>query len=934
MSAIDTAISIAEQLLRRPDEPEQSPSPEDIRDIAQRVVEMLRGLPDSPVDLERLVRELESRFSIWIGSSTALDDFRNHIEWLAGRRNDIEWRFWTRYERLLAERKLWAPATISRLDQTTDQVLSRLEDPQREGRWDRRGLVVGQVQAGKTSHYTGLICKAADSGYRVIVVLAGSTNNLRSQTQLRLDEGFLGFDSRITRKFDKSSPRVGVGNFLPREGKPPVAHTGTNSEDNGDFSTRVAQSFGIQPGGADPLLLVVKKNKTVLENLRDWARGFQSVRDPEHGHPIQRGIPLLLIDDEADYASINTRPLFVESNTTETVETEPATINRLIREILNSFEQSAYVGYTATPFANIFIYPGTDHEVYGEDLFPRDFILQLPSPSNYFGAPALFGHQADHNVGIEESIGLPLIRTVDDADPWIPLKHKKQWIPGPLPSSLEDALLMFLIATSVRRARGSNDVHNTMLVHVTRFVNVQAYIAEQLEQEVRRIRNRLRYGESGDGSVMGELRRLWKDDYLPTYEELLRDRPELRGELPPVSWSQVERELEATVARVDVLKVNGSASDALAYWNCPDGLYAIAVGGDKLSRGLTLEGLTISYYLRASRLYDTLMQMGRWFGYRPAYLDVCRIFTTAELQDSYRHLSLVEQELQRDFQEMADARRTPNDFGLKVRSHPGGLTISGAGKLRHGLDMEVSYAGRISESIVFSRHPDDLRFNIERLEKLLSANRDQGRRDKKDNWILTSVRGEEVASFLSGLRTPHGATKAVPAILARYIRAQIPSGELTHWTVVVVSNSAVPSELRYSLVGVVGGIGLTQRKEELEGPEPLRYTIGRLVNPPDEMIDLNAEQRQRALELTQAWHREHPDRSRYQSEPSQPGGPFIRKVREPENGLLLIYLLEETIKDTELPSVGFALSFPESTTAKSVKYKVNEVYQEEFFGDA
>lgn len=935
MNPLELAISITERMLRNPGQPDYMPRPEEIQKAAERVAQMLnQHQPDEPVDVERLVRELESRFSVWVGSATVLEDLHDHVDWLPASRNRIQWRFYTRYEDFLEDRKRWPPAMIHRLDETTDDVLSRLEDPGRNGKWDRRGLIVGQVQSGKTSHYTGLICKAADAGYRVVIVLAGMTNSLRSQTQLRLDEGFLGFDSRNSWRFKSSSPRVGVGFILPREGIPPIAHTGTNSQEDGDFSTRVALNFGIQPGGAEPVLLVVKKNKTVLENVRDWSRSFQSVPDSDRGHNVQKGVPLLLIDDEADYASINTRPLTDPTNSDDESETEPTTINRLIREILNSFEQSAYVGYTATPFANIFIPRTTDHSDYGEDIFPRDFILQLEAPSNYFGAPTLFGHEADRDIGIAESPGLPLVRDIMDSNGWIPPKHKKDHRPPAVPDSLEEALLSFLLAIAVRRARGQKNVHNTMLVHVTRFVDVQRHVAEQIGEEMRRIRNRLRYGERGRDSVIRRVEQLWGEDYLPTLDALQAADSVSTGDLTLVPWRDVRPELDEAAARIEILKVNGTAGDVLAYRDRPDGLYAIAVGGNKLSRGLTLEGLSVSYYLRGSQLYDTLMQMGRWFGYRPGYLDVCRVYTTAELREAYRHLSLVEEELQKDFIEMAEARRTPSDFGLKVRSHPGGLAITSAGKRRSGMNMEVSYAGSVSESIVFSKRTDDLRFNIERVERLLSQNQPLAKRDlDSGNWILREVPGAEIASFLEGLRMPSGATRAIPSILARYIRAQIPNGELTDWTVGLISNQSAGQEDRYPLTALGASIGLTHRSEVAELPDPERYTIRRLLNPPDEYLDLSEEEREQARDLTIRWHSAHPDKSRYQSTPTTPGGRFVRQVRKPRCGLLLIYLLDETV-DEGYPTVGFGVSFPASPTAKAIEYTVNEVYQEELFGDA
>jgi hypothetical protein len=321
----------------------------------------------SSFDVEGLRRDVESRSNVWVGSETTLDNNEGHVPWLQQRRDEIEWRHWHLYERLIEEVKHFAPTTVGRLDQLTDEILGRLEDPMREGAWDRRGLIVGHVQSGKTSNYSALIAKAADAGYRLIVVLAGRTNSLRSQTQLRLDEAFLGYDTRVFFESERvETRRMGVGTF---GGMVEWAMCGTNSQDNGDFNRGVAQKFGIVPGSGT-LLLVVKKNVSVLKNLIQWATSVAGQYDPERDTRVVRGVPLLLVDDEADDASVNTKPIADEHGVIDP-DLDPTETNRQIRRLLHSFEKVGYVGYTATPFANIFIHPGADSPTLGADLFPR-----------------------------------------------------------------------------------------------------------------------------------------------------------------------------------------------------------------------------------------------------------------------------------------------------------------------------------------------------------------------------------------------------------------------------------------------------------------------------------------------------------------------------------------------------------------------------------
>ena len=462
----ETIISIALQILQG----EDLPTTGKIRDTVHNVVKMFHGMNRyvdvGNVEEDRLVRKIETRCNVYIPAISTLDDIRDHQEWLSSRRAEIQWRFSERYKRYLENDSDMPPKAVQRLDDVTDEIIRRLEDPSRSGPWDRRGMVVGQVQSGKTSNYTSLICKAADVGYKLIVVLAGIHNSLRSQTQLRLDEGFLGFDTQQRCFYDPNNIRLGVGRL--RGAKLYHVHSLTNSSDRGDFNLKVAQQANVMIGGADPVLLVVKKNASVLKNCLKWATILQSNSRGNSKSQVL-GVPLLLIDDEADNASINTNPDLDENGNLDP-EMDPSRINGLIRRLLDSFEQSAYIGYTATPFANIFIADNVNNEEFGEDLFPRSFIINLQPPSNYLGPAKLFGLTTGTETDLETSSGLPLIRHVDDCWNWMPDKHKKEHRPDHLPQSVKQAIKAFVLTCAVRHVRGQAHMHNSMLIHVTRFI--------------------------------------------------------------------------------------------------------------------------------------------------------------------------------------------------------------------------------------------------------------------------------------------------------------------------------------------------------------------------------------------------------------------------------------------------------------------------------
>ncbi|WNG24480.1 hypothetical protein F0U62_10970 [Cystobacter fuscus] len=901
------------------------------------------------VDRDRLIADLESSFSVWMGSSATLESNKDHVAWLPNAKAEIEWKFWKRYQRLL-QQKRWASTSIDRLNELTDETLGRLEAPNRRGMWSRRGLVVGHVQSGKTANYTGLICKAADAGYKIIIVLAGIHKSLRSQTQIRLDEGFLGYESKDDAVDGGRRKAVGVGLIDPSI----KADTITTRADDGDFKLSVRKNFHISPETLRlPLLFVVKKNARVLDNLNSWVGRSAQKKVSVDG--VERlmvaDVPLLVIDDEADHASIDTRSQEFDDDGRPDPDYDPTSINKQIRKLLHLFEKNAYVGYTATPFANIFIHEEGKTAGHGEDLFPRSFITNLAAPSDYVGPVRVFGLESGLIPGVETRKPLGLVRHItdyansvnlDERGGWMPPVHKKDHEPiyegrREIPPSLRDAIHSFVLVCAARRARGQISEHNSMLIHVTRFTDVQQKVFDQVKSTLKSLQNHVELGEeAGTTLELENLRRLWEEDFVPTSRSI--QEPGLRE----LSWNEVHSHLKAAIVAIKLKQINGTAGDVLDYEDHKaTGLSVIAVGGDKLARGLTLEGLSISYYLRASRMYDTLMQMGRWFGYRPGYLDLCRLYMPEELDEWFQHVTEASEELRQEFDKMAMVGGTPADYGLKVRSHST-LLVTSRVKMRNGTELQVSFAGDIIETTIFDPRPQALEHNlnvtVKFLEKLGKTKQgwEQSRPDGKEKWnhsyVWKDVPGAAVAAYLGMLQFHEASQKARGDLLSEFIKKQLLQDELTHWTVLLIGRNPDKDSCQENLAGLP--LTLTQRtlKNQEDTTKRNRYDIQRLVNPKDEAADLDEEAYAEALRLTkESFHRE---KGRRKEEPEVPSGPFIRYVRPKEKGLLILYPLDYGTKWTKetldanarIPPIGWAVSFPDSDTATTVSYRVNNVY--------
>ena len=679
-----------------------------------------------------ILARLRSHIVIQMDVGTYISDCSNgHQSWLPARRAETDFFFWERYKKYLEEEKKWNPRVTANLGKISDEILDLCGDPE-EPYFSVRGLVLGDVQSGKTANYTAICNKAADVGYRVIIVLAGMQENLRKQTQERLDAEFSGRRSEYyldpTIRQTIKNTAVGVGRHIASGTKKGVASFTSVTK---DFDSGVLRSCNLSIERVnDPVLLVVKKNKRILDNLISWLDANNTVNA---GGKID--LPLLLIDDEADNASVNTRDS----------DDDPTAINNCIRQLLGLFSKTTYLGITATPFANIFIDPRVD-----EDLFPSDFIYALSAPSHYIGADRMFGDDDERSCS-------HMIERIDreELELCLPPKHKSGFVVSKLPADLYEACNYFLLVNAVRDMRGDRGEHRSMMVHLSRFRSVQAQIADLLTMWLSQVNSDLRnYAQL----------HVDKAEKIASIHELhlVWDKYKL-SDAAGISWEKLLKSyLYKAIAPIDVREVNmNTGAASLDYFNHKkDGLRVIAVGGNSLSRGLTLEGLCVTYFHRNTRMYDTLLQMGRWFGYRPHYDDLVKVWLTEEMIDWYSQITRASAELKEEIAKMRNAQQTPRDFGLRVRQDPGALIVTARNKMRTAGDITcpITVSGQILETPRLKASPEILEEN-ERVFKAFvrdlakNGERVEGEERAQGYLFWQHVPGDAIAQLLGNFDT-------------------------------------------------------------------------------------------------------------------------------------------------------------------------------------
>ncbi len=869
--------------------------------------------------LSRISREKEEEtVSVMLGEEAANSNWWDEYRTA----NTSNLKFWNRYSKYLFEEKHWEKSAITKsIGNPTDMLLNAIADPNKVVAQEKRAMVVGYVQSGKTANYIGLINKALDAGYKYIIVLAGIHNNLRSQTQSRIDEEVLGYETsseaRQKQRERAEKNRIGVGTIYNAG----FVQTLTFRDESGDFSKKNS-SWDTHPDV--PTIIVTKKIKSTLTNLIENIESKQVVKQDENGHFVMPAkYPLLLIDDEADQASVNTGYDY-DDNGNIIDEYDVKTINRLIRNLLNHFECKSYVGYTATPYANIFIpndltVAGGD---LGNDLFPADCIISLPKPYRYIGANEFFGYGTED----EEPKPMPLVRKIKD-EKFVDVKKKTI---GELPDSLKKAMKCFLISIAIRNCRGDLYKPNTMLIHVARIKNMHKQLARKVSEYF--------FDElqsmiiDGDSETKTEIYDLIRTEYFPISEKMREDFSKYMEGAEDVDADRIYKEIVRLMNenKIKINVINGDSKDVLCYKDHEGEEYnVIAIGGDKFSRGLTLEGLSISYFTRESKYYDTLMQMGRWFGFRTKYADLCRVFITETIYRWFARIAFATDNLRNQIAYMCDEKAKPRDFGLRVATHPE-LKISSPKKVKSGTMQQLNF----SATLTVTR---DIDVNIEMYdsnyravnhlfsyaEKILTAEEHfakLGRKTDTKHYFIENVNSNRIIEFFRTFQTSKRARKVNGNNIATYIEEQNRDGLLVDWTVCLINTGEdVPG---FDIAGKHIKNGITRKSENSIVPQDGTCSVHMLKSKDQEYYDMSLSEYEEIKEIEDKGD-------------EKTVAEHIRATKiNPKKGLLLIYPIDH--RDTgktslfkigdgnHVPPFGLVVVFPKGN-GKSISYQVNQV---------
>ncbi len=876
-------------------------------------------------ELKAAKRDITWKYEIFTTPGHSIVADYEQEKWYDDRKARIKPKFWTRYKEYLIDEKHFSPNVVSTLsEETLDQkLMNYILDPEADYKAPvlKRGLIIGDVQSGKTSTYIGFICKAADAGYKVFILLTGTTEPLRRQTQERVEEGFVGINMSAG---TSGGNRVGVG----LDNKPiwAMALTSRASDFRGN-ADKIAASLS---ANNDAVVFVIKKNTTTLTKLTSWLVTLNA--DPST-HKIN--MPMLMIDDEADNASINTN-----SN-----KENPTTINKLIRELAGVFTISNYVGFTATPFANVFIDPESTEKMETEDLFPEDFIVALPVPSNYIGASKIFAKDGKYHsqlvyitdAGREEEDGYSFY-----------FKHTKEW-EDELPESLTDAIYTFYLANAIRDLRGDKKEHRSMMVNMSRFISVQKYIRNEIEEIHAEAYRAIKYNLNSDFKESMRtpiLKRLY-NNWVEHYSDC------------KFSWEQIMKILFASIESIQIKVVNSSRSSEKLEYPKNESLRVIAIGGLALSRGLTLEGLIISYFYRNTCTYDVLMQMGRWFGYRKDYEDLFRIWTHKASAEWYAEIAEATDRLKLDMDRMRELSQKPRDFGIRVRDNSEDLRITAYNKMRNSKDEYEysSYFGGIVETPYLYFNTNAHKKNYAAITELVDYCLNAGFTFERQ--LISSGKGHNIIQ---------GIPKALIIQLMGKLHISRYSSDFDPIQISNFLSDCAEHSIDFFDIAFMDGSSVTGKSVEMDffgrkiykvirktciiDKENDRMSIGqrgKLGGTNDGLtgiVDFNDLDAASIIELAKAEYREEYKRERGEefvkgrSYPSNTWFKYICDRRpllivyfidvdiDPENSIQKKQIDEFRAEMEDIPAVGFAMGLPNDSAADLVitRYKANKVY--------
>jgi len=777
------------------------------------------------IDFHSLVGGITERLTVVetinFGITQMLDDKTiDHEEWYDHylSKNFNNRPYWQRFYNYSLSTGL-SSVVLKGIDSSTDKILSKIENPNRPGIWSNKGLVVGVVQGGKTTNMIGLCNKAIDAGYRLIIVIPGLLEDLRLQTHERFDAGLIGIDTRSRLDHEARSFSHGVSKYNRKIN----VHNFTTANKRGDSINDLKNLVIKDNEHNEPSIVIVKKNTNVLQNL------FSKISSLEN---VFKDYPVLVIDDESDLASINTNNIQdIEKVTRDEITKTPL----WIRAILSLFNKSAYIGYTATPYANIFqhyrekaekestlIHKFKDRNAttktkekklnLGEGLFPKNFICSLPVYSNYIGFEKMFG---DNFYEDGHYLGNKAIKTVRDyvdnysyerlseyynnlhlprrenpkpereeINGWMSPMHESNWEPEniyDLPDSLKNAICFFVISNIIKKIRKIKPIHNSMLINVSRFVQTNSSIRNQVQSYLNDIKSEYSLGDN-KSQIQNYFKTIWSEEFE---NQINQDYI-----YPPreIKWEEIESLIPEELHKIQTLLITGD-NDYLEY-SRNKSVSIIAIGGTKLSRGITLEGLSVSYFLRktVTSSSDSVTQMGRWFGYRPRYDDICKLYLTEFLLDDFREYYEAEEDLRDQLFNMNRQGLTPNEFGLRIKNLDRPVARNRMRFTeRHRFDR--NFSGKIKQLIFINIKSNEE--NIKNTKKLFESLKliNSPKVSDDSSIYFEDIDAIKVIDFLDSYKSPSAYSRFTEDSYINYIETCNGLGdELKKWNVALVSN--------------------------------------------------------------------------------------------------------------------------------------------------
>lgn len=937
-----------------------------IEPILSILVQLMRHNPDIEIT-ETLIKKIRTQGINKAKAKVERGGGENHhidgheIEtWLdENKQSEIGWgseikTYRERYFKYLEVYRSRSRESIIKTRESTLRCLQKIGNPKGNYNFNSRGLVVGPVQGGKTEHFNGVIASAFDAGYHLIIVLSGIMEDLRQQTQERIINDVVG-------------TRVGSGEPTGAE---LVEQFGANNSLNNNairVLTSLENDFNANVAGVESILnssktlLVCKKNGGILKQILVYL-------EKQVGEANDT-IPILIIDDEADNATLN--------NNSHRKDTLASLINKRVRAILNIFKKNAYVGYTASPFANIlqhreeeedrkiepdsFSHRGKDYKFeIGQSLFPRNFIELITPPPNYIGLKQLFETKEDLIkvepifVPIDDELhSFPKFINKETGDPEerkirniTRSTNKYDSFPHELPESLKDAIYCFILAVAIRKTRSKElrdtpyyQPHNTMLIHVSRWITWQNYTKDLIDDELEKIAAKV--SDENPNQLEG---------IYPTFEKHFNTYfasnltvgineylPENYNDefMSIVKFEDIKPLLASTLDEIETVALNSETGDNLSYKKESPKTY-LAIGGNRLSRGFTLEGLSVCYFIRDANFADTLLQMARWFGYRIGYLDCCKLFITEDAIEKFNSISLTVEDLEDTIIDLSKQPKsvTPDKYGLKVATNIDVIKLTRPTMLKNTRRRRVSFDDRLEQTYKFALIQDDIEKAYESVSNVIR--RESSNFNPEAGGMLT-YRNASSSLVIELLECERSFCDSNANGLIKYIEDCNKSGYLSDWCVAIKTtgdgskiNGVDFGFNENAISSVVRRIPNEDRSRKIAldalSANPPIFKVGRssITQPQD--LKVAVDDKMLIDETVKKWKKEN---KTVDGKPKAVPENVYRHLMTPQQGVFILYLIDShevfkgtdgtTLKElehqysifkTQKPLIGFVIGTP------------------------